>query len=353
MKKNETVTQRETCVFSKRSPLCHTMEKAGVPPDTKWWTLVLYMRSLEYMDSLSLKQRAEIQALLIDLLKEKDFSDASYRKLVEDQDRIISSPYRQRLKRALEESAALVQDFQTLLLNRAGDVKDLGEVAVETIEEKIPPDEAVKKLRGEFHKLVEVMERDTEKLEHLARTDPLTQLNNRGAFDEYMDQKQAETLENGQALCLLMLDIDHFKRVNDTYGHMIGDQALKTVAGKILTSLKESAPGEHFPARYGGEEFAVVLPGASLEAAMETAENIRQRIERYNFMVRTANGDILHKGVKFTISIGVARSDPQWKDKLVDKLVEAADAALYDAKSKGRNRVGVYTAPPTRKDAKG
>jgi len=342
MKKNETVIQRETCVFSKRSPLCQTMEKAGVPPDTKWWTLILYMRSLEYMDSLSIKQKAEIQALLIDLLKEKDFSDAKYRELVENQDRIISSPHRQRLHRALEESAALVQDFQTLLLNRAGDVKDLGQVTVETIEEKIPPDEAVKKLRGEFHKLVDVMERDTEKLEQLAKTDSLTKLNNRGAFDEYMEQKQPEALKDGMGLCLLMLDIDHFKNVNDTYGHMIGDQALKTVAGKIMTSLKESAAGENFPARYGGEEFVVVLPGASMEAALKTAEDIRQRIERYNFMVRTANGEILHKGVKFTISIGVAQSSPEWKDNLVEKLVEAADAALYDAKSKVRNRVCQY-----------
>jgi diguanylate cyclase (GGDEF)-like protein len=336
MKNHDHNSKFSGCVYSRQSPFCKTLENAGVPADEKWWSLI------QHHHYLNNKQKAELQSEVVELLREKDFSDEKYREVVERQEEILSSPYKMKLKQAIEESAALFREFETVIKTRRGDVEDLEQVTVDTIQSGADPDEAVKKLRGAFKSLSEIMEQDAKNLETMAMTDPLTGLFNRRGFDEYMKKKSGEFMNGGGKLSLLMLDIDHFKKVNDTFGHRIGDQALIMVATRMDEAMRERFIKNYHAARYGGEEFAVVLPGADLPLALEAAEIIRRDIENYNFVVRNAKGKVVNKDITITISIGVAEALAEWGEGLSDRLIECADSALYRAKSEGRNRVCEY-----------
>ncbi len=135
-------------------------------------------------------------------------------------------------------------------------------------------------------------------------------------------------MDTGEALSLLLLDIDHFKQFNDTYGHTIGDHVLKLLA----TTLRESIKGQDTAARYGGEEFAVILPRTAAADACKLAENIRQRVTSKSVVNRKTGGTF----GRVNVSIGVAEmrlGEP------IRRFVERADQALYTAKRTGRNRV--------------
>lgn len=160
-------------------------------------------------------------------------------------------------------------------------------------------------------------------LREIARTDSLTGLSNRRHLDETLAKEFDRAHRYAQPLGLLLLDIDHFKLLNDTYGHSRGDQVLRAL-GRLL---KDHFRDVDHPCRFGGEEFAVVLPGTGLAAAMETAERLRRRIESSNF-----------SGLPMTMSIGVSAL-PEINVTDADKLLVATDRALYEAKRGGRNRV--------------
>jgi diguanylate cyclase (GGDEF)-like protein len=162
-----------------------------------------------------------------------------------------------------------------------------------------------------------------DKLEEMATTDALTGLKNRRKFDAEMDVEWRRAARNKTPVALLMIDADHFKTYNDTYGHQAGDQVLVGIAICISDSVRRAGD---CPARFGGEEFAVLLPGISATDALAVAENIRRKVEQWS------EGP----GVT-TVSAGVASMIPaaglDWSH-----LVEAADKALYAAKANGRNQ---------------
>ncbi len=135
-------------------------------------------------------------------------------------------------------------------------------------------------------------------------------------------------MNSGEPLMLLLIDIDHFKRVNDTWGHQTGDQVLRLVAATLSSATRAG----DFVARYGGEEFAVILPGTRPDAALAVAERVRRSFEGRDIVARTSGKSI--GGV--TLSAGGAQYDPG--EKLAD-WIERADQALYSAKKGGRNRV--------------
>lgn len=161
-----------------------------------------------------------------------------------------------------------------------------------------------------------------------ALTDSLTGLANRKMFDETLKRRLAEGVEQADPVCLLMADIDHFKRFNDTWGHQTGDQIIRFVA----SCLQKNANHNHLVARYGGEEFAVVMPGTDLKVARQLAENLRAMIEKKKLRRKSTNEDL---GV-ITISIGIAQFRP---NETPHSLIERADACLYASKRGGRNRV--------------
>ena len=175
--------------------------------------------------------------------------------------------------------------------------------------------------------LEEELAANAAKLAVAALKDGLTGLDNRRSFDERIDGKWRAANRNGSPLSLLMIDVDHFKKYNDEYGHVQGDEALRRVADCITASLRR---GNDFGARYGGEEFAVLLPETGLLGAYHVAETIRGAVQAAN---------IRHSGSLFgciTISIGVASIDPADGTPHAS-LVLTADAALYRAKLNGRN----------------
>ncbi|KFB71743.1 MAG: diguanylate cyclase [Candidatus Accumulibacter phosphatis] len=159
-----------------------------------------------------------------------------------------------------------------------------------------------------------------------ALTDPLTQLPNRRHGLDFLASEWAFAQSNSLPMACLLLDIDHFKRINDTHGHAAGDAVLRQLADL----LKRTSRVEDLVFRYGGEEFAAVLPNASIRAAVQIAERIRSVVEKYSFLWE-------NQTIPVTLSIGVAHLNGGEKDS--QALIETADAALYQAKKSGRNRV--------------
>lgn len=169
-------------------------------------------------------------------------------------------------------------------------------------------------------------------LVRLATRDPLTGCYNRRAFFDAAEPLLAQAREQGRRLCCVMTDIDHFKRVNDTYGHAIGDQAILAVARALSAGLRT----DDLLCRYGGEEFCILLPDSTPEQALNITERLRADIERNaGASVRSIEG--LH----FTSSFGVACFSPDLSG--ISELIELADHALYSSKHNGRNRVTRWT----------
>ena len=175
-----------------------------------------------------------------------------------------------------------------------------------------------------------------------ASTDGLTGLANRKLFDLTMRETASHAMESGDSLCLLMLDIDFFKKFNDNYGHQTGDKVLKLLALVLTESIKT----HDVAARYGGEEFVVVMPGSDLDDALVVGELIRDRIAKKNIVNRTTG----KKLGGTTPSVGAAIYVPG--EALTD-FIERADIALYTAKQTGRNRVVSEKDIPEQKMAVG
>jgi len=165
-----------------------------------------------------------------------------------------------------------------------------------------------------------------------ATLDALTNLNNRRQFETRLKQEIAITKRQGKPLCAMMIDIDFFKKVNDTYGHAAGDEVLRQVAGIIKEHLRES----DIPSRYGGEEFAVLLPFTHIDEAQIVGERLRKAVEEVFITINQETGD--EKQIQVTISMGLAEYDG---NETGESLFERADKALYDAKKNGRNQVRI------------
>jgi diguanylate cyclase len=163
-----------------------------------------------------------------------------------------------------------------------------------------------------------------------ARSDALTGLFNRLAFQEELSQLPAQAAHDAHQPCLLVLDIDFFKKVNDTYGHLGGDHVLKAVAGKI----KESVRGADVVARYGGEEFAILLRDTPRSGCFAVAENVRLQVSAMKIQLPEELG--FPQPVKVTVSLGGALYRER---ETLETLVDRADRALYQSKENGRNRV--------------
>jgi len=167
-----------------------------------------------------------------------------------------------------------------------------------------------------------------------ARTDPLTGAMNRRAMEEVALRETARSIRHGHPLCTIMLDIDHFKRLNDLRGHAAGDCALQALVRRVQNLLR----GQDFFARIGGEEFAILLPDTSASAGILTAERVRQAIEAMEIPYETGP-------IKFTVSAGVAQLDLAnggWEG-----MLKSADAAMYEAKEQGRNAVAIQSPKNT------
>ena len=169
-----------------------------------------------------------------------------------------------------------------------------------------------------------------DEVQKLAITDPLTNLNNRRKFEELATKEFERSIRYNRPLCVIMIDLDQFKQVNDTYGHLIGDHVLASLADLCKKNLRNI----DILARYGGEEFIIVLPETTATQALISAERLRRDCEEN--AVETVQGPI-----KFTISLGLAELNKTCKT--LEELVDRADQALYESKRTGRNKSTIWT----------
>lgn len=186
----------------------------------------------------------------------------------------------------------------------------------------------------ESRREIERLQVDLQAVRESSLKDPLTQVYNRKCFDETLGKAMGAQYGVGKSLALLMVDIDHFKRFNDNYGHLTGDQVLRVVGNILQSNIK----GKDTAARYGGEEFGIILPETTLHAAAHLADTIRRSVMARELLKKSTNENL----GRITLSIGVA---VMREGDTPESLVARADQALYAAKRSGRNRVICETDP--------
>jgi diguanylate cyclase (GGDEF)-like protein len=231
-----------------------------------------------------------------------------------------------RMVKAIPEMQMVPVIFLTSSTDQETESRGFEEGAADFIAKPCNP--VVLRARVETHLKVREQYQTIRKLSML---DPLTAIPNRRYFYERLEAEWFRMAREKQPLSFLMMDIDHFKTYNDTYGHSQGDEALKAVATVLRSTLKRAAD---FVVRMGGEEFGALLPSTDLEGARAVAETLRRNVEDLRVPLIEGN---THEAPPISISLGIASVVP---DPLVpyDRIIQAADHKLYDAKNKGRNR---------------
>ncbi|MBI1327293.1 MAG: diguanylate cyclase [Alphaproteobacteria bacterium] len=252
-------------------------------------------------------------------------ASAQIRETFEGLDEVIQS-----IKGNRKTMEASVGSAQKQISGSAGaaEVNNIFRKVLSDFASMIKNDQQIETALESSSKALEFLYKDLDEVRREARTDGLTGVANRKSFDTELPRLIAEARANGANLSLVMIDIDYFKKFNDTYGHQIGDQVLKLVA----RTLKDSVKGRDVVARYGGEEFAIIFPETPVGAAVMVADNLRQAVAGKEVMHKTT-GEVLGR---ITMSAGVACLDAT---DTPETIIERADQALYKAKQIGRNRV--------------
>jgi len=325
--------------------LVDILKKMGVPEDSKWQTLILYLQHIAEFNYLTLSQKKKIKKLLIEIINKNKFDDKEYNKINRKLGNIFFEPYKKKLEEVVKESNELVKNFVKISKVRKKYIEDLGQHTIEIIKETEDIELTIEKVKQSFKQVLNLIEEDIKNLYNDVNIDALTSLYNRKFLDVNLDKILEKCKKNSIPCCILIFDIDDFKKINDTYGHRIGDQALKIVA-KIIKSRGEkfllnlnNTTKNFIPVRYGGEEFCIILEGFDSNNGYKFGEYIRKAVSRYNFLIRNVNGEVIKSEIKITVSGGV--SSTYKGDKLGEMLIEEADQALYKAKKSGKNRIEV------------
>ena len=236
--------------------------------------------------------------------------------------------------RDLQHIEELESRLQVLRSRLTGQLQQGPQVHTNVLPEEAAPYAEVAARAKHWQWVAEQLTEQLQRLNELVRIDGLTGLQNRRSFDEHLAREVARADRADGSLCLLMIDIDHFKKINDGSGHQVGDEVLRHVASNIAACIR---PSDH-AARFGGEEFAVVLAGVEKAHALAVAERIRAKVEHDLAMPCSA-----------TVSVGLATYEPliNYAELCTpSSLLRAADQALYTAKHRGRNRVQLASYMP-------
>ena len=213
-------------------------------------------------------------------------------------------------------------------VNSADDlVRAMADLAAET-QKMADKNSALEQQLGHSEQQINELKNNLDLVQREAMIDGLTDLVNRKTFDKNLRDCVDNAVKNNSPVVLMILDIDFFKKVNDTYGHAVGDRILRLVARTLLDNVK----GRDTAARYGGEEFAIILPDTPIAAGMKVAEVLRRSVETKELINKTTQQNM----GRITMSIGIAE---YVIGESISQFIERTDAALYEAKKSGRNRV--------------
>ncbi|SIN75895.1 GGDEF domain-containing protein [Halodesulfovibrio marinisediminis] len=335
---------KKICRFEVGHKYCDLFERLGVPRDDRWRSLLSCLRSTQKYSYYSQEQKKQVADLLIKTLEDADFSEERYCSVLREYQAILASSYAKRLEEALQESADLADDFRRSVYHHKGAVEGLEEKSVAAVRSGADPEDIVAQLRDTFQEVISVLKEDAERLDHICKTDGLTGLFNRRAFDENLKEGVKAWESDKKPLCLLLLDVDNLKEFNDRFGHRIGDQALQTFSQIMQAVAHRSHDDDDICCcRFGGDEFAILLFGDAVTDVVEIAQAIRSRLETYDFVIRDNQGRIIKRNVQMTVSCGFAYAHDFSFDNLGARILDAADSALYEAKDLGRNRVVEYS----------
>jgi diguanylate cyclase (GGDEF)-like protein len=308
--------------------------------DNKWPLLILELRGIEAKANLSEIQKGKMQEILLRILQEKNFTEARYGQIRKEIASIAYAPYEQKLQEITREMHSLTEEIHQMLGKRRQEIVFVSDSMDQDLNRGAHPEKILSRLRGALRDMAEKMENDAEALLTLSRKDSLTGLANRRFFDEILDKAVVSWQKDKNPVALIYFDVDFFKKFNDVYGHLVGDQVLRTLAAqvrKVLASLSEEENTQVLAARYGGEEFSILMCGPGARQAVSLGESVRKAVEKSALLLRDSAGKVVESGLQVTVSVGVAPLWPGWKDAFQANLVDAADKAMYYAKKSGRN----------------
>ena len=333
------------CIWAENDNFCNVLAQATIPLDSKWPLLILYLRGIRDIKSLSEVQKTRMQELLLSILREKDFSQTRYDEMQTAVLSIITLSYQERVNQFVRETAQLAKDMNNMFGKHQREVATIVDNVDTELAKGSDPALLLAGIRDVLKDVVAKMEQDADTLVSLSHKDSLTGFANRRFFDTFLDECVERWKTRREPVSLIMFDIDHFKKFNDTYGHLVGDQVLRTLAipvQNVLAPLKGDS-SNILVARYGGEEFCILLSGRLSERSVQIGENLRKAIQNTALLLRDINGKVIASGLNVTVSVGIADINPEWEAAFQANLVDCADKALYCAKSGGRNRTVHYT----------
>lgn len=337
--------------------VCDLLESFGVRDDPEWLAVLLFVRNLVgHLSVFSRGDKGAIQNLVLKEMSDKELNAKNFDSIIKHLDEFITrNTTTEQLTRSLEKEQTatkdLVKEMNAIFEGLRGSRKrqetkleDFQEKTVEAVSSEDPKADIIERIRSMVTRVVNEIKEEAREweerakaLERTANFDPLlVSLHNRRSLDTHLSETVITAASRNSPLSLLMIDVDHFKLINDTHGHMVGDDMLRTLA-KIVS--EHAYRYNAYAARYGGEELVLVFPDTGTTEAAQRAEALRKDVEEYEFQTRQG-GKLLDKPLHFTVSIGVAELMP---DGNMESLVEAADKALYRAKNSGRNLVSRHT----------
>ncbi|WP_022662046.1 GGDEF domain-containing protein [Paucidesulfovibrio longus] len=332
------------------------LEQAGLGRNLNLLTAVLFVRNLVcHLGIYSEADKSKIQQVVLREIGKRNVDHDAFPVIIKALEQFLLRTNRvadleDQLAREKRSTEALVEEmshfFESMRASRDRQEQSLTQFNTATTEAvKAAPSrkDILKQVRGlltefvtEFREEARQWEARAKALEHTANFDALlSELYNRRSLDAFLAESVVTSNSRGLPFSMCMIDVDHFKNVNDTYGHQVGDDVLRALAKIVKTHASQH---DGYAARYGGEELVLALPMPMDKAAM-VAEELRRDVEDYDFQSRQGGkltGDMIH----FTVSIGVAEVVKGWNTA---QLVEAADKALYLAKRSGRNLVARHT----------